>query len=226
MVAVSNFVQTAGGLTNVQLRSFCGLAEEKVMDKDRVEGSAKQVKGAVKETIGKVVGDAKLEAEGKADETEGKVQNAIGGLKDAVRDAAKKSPDPRSQPRPVGVDRFPGRVVAMPAKIALGRLGLGDARLPYAAVERLQRLARMITLVGDQHAGLVLARREADLAEIARGDFESRRKRRRVAFVGRMDRRRHHDARVEIDRVLGLVGQMRRPVLHSGDLRLGVGRAL
>jgi len=28
--------------------------EEKVMDKDRVAGSAKQVKGAVKETIGKV----------------------------------------------------------------------------------------------------------------------------------------------------------------------------
>ena len=71
-------------------RSFCGIAEEKVMDKDRVEGSAKQVKGAVKEAIGKVVGDAKLEAEGKADKTEGKVQNAVGGLKDAVRDAAKK----------------------------------------------------------------------------------------------------------------------------------------
>jgi uncharacterized protein YjbJ (UPF0337 family) len=35
------------------------------MDKDRVEGSAKQVKGAVKEAVGKVVGDAKLEAEGK-----------------------------------------------------------------------------------------------------------------------------------------------------------------
>ncbi len=60
------------------------------MDKDRVEGSAKQVKGAVKETIGKVVGDAKLEAEGKADKGEGKVQNAIGGLKDAVQDAVKK----------------------------------------------------------------------------------------------------------------------------------------
>src|SRR5271166_1590964 len=114
----------------------------------------------------------------------------------------------------------------MPAKIALGRLGLGDARLPYAAIERLQSVARMIALVGDQHAGLVLARREADLAEIARSDFEGRRKRRRVAFVGRMDRRRHHDAGVEIDRVLGLVGQMRRPILHPGDLRLGVGRAL
>ena len=60
------------------------------MDKDRVEGSAKQVKGAVKETIGKVVGDAKLEAEGKADKTAGKLQNAIGGLKDAARDAVKK----------------------------------------------------------------------------------------------------------------------------------------
>ena len=60
------------------------------MDKDRVEGSAKRVKGAIKETIGKVVGDAKLEAEGKADKTEGKLQNAIGGLKDAARDAVKK----------------------------------------------------------------------------------------------------------------------------------------
>ena len=60
------------------------------MDKDRIEGSAKQVKGVVKETIGKVVGDAKLESEGKADKAEGKVQNAIGGFKHAVRDAVKK----------------------------------------------------------------------------------------------------------------------------------------
>jgi uncharacterized protein YjbJ (UPF0337 family) len=64
--------------------------EERIMDKVRVAGSAKQVKGAAKETIGKVVGDSKLEAEGKADKAEGKVQNAIGGLKDAVRDAVKK----------------------------------------------------------------------------------------------------------------------------------------
>jgi len=60
------------------------------MDKDRVTGSAKQVKGAIKETIGKVVGDSKLEAEGKADKAEGNMQNAIGGLKDAVGDAVKK----------------------------------------------------------------------------------------------------------------------------------------
>jgi len=60
------------------------------MDNDRVAGSAKQVKGAVKEAVGKVVGDSKLEAEGNADKAEVKVQNAIGGLKDAVRDAVKK----------------------------------------------------------------------------------------------------------------------------------------
>ena len=59
------------------------------MDKDRVAGSAKQVKGAVKQAVGKVTGDAKLESEGKADKIEGKVQNAIGGLKDTVKDALK-----------------------------------------------------------------------------------------------------------------------------------------
>ena len=52
------------------------------MDKDRVEGAAKQAKGKLKETVGKVTGDAKTEAEGKADKTEGKVQNTVGGIKD------------------------------------------------------------------------------------------------------------------------------------------------
>jgi uncharacterized protein YjbJ (UPF0337 family) len=55
------------------------------MDKDRIAGSAKEVKGAVKQMVGKAVGDAKLESEGKADKIEGKVQNAIGGLKDTLR---------------------------------------------------------------------------------------------------------------------------------------------
>jgi len=55
------------------------------MDKDRIEGSAKQAKGAVKEVAGKVTGDAKLEAEGRSDKAAGKVQNAVGGLKDTLR---------------------------------------------------------------------------------------------------------------------------------------------
>jgi len=56
-----------------------------MIDKDRVEGSAEQAKGKVKEWTGKAVGDKKLEADGKADQVKGKVQNAVGGLKDALR---------------------------------------------------------------------------------------------------------------------------------------------
>ena len=59
------------------------------MDKDRIEGAANQAKGAIKEAAGKLTGDAKLKAEGEADKTKGKVQNAIGGAKDALRDASR-----------------------------------------------------------------------------------------------------------------------------------------
>jgi uncharacterized protein YjbJ (UPF0337 family) len=55
------------------------------MNKDRIAGSAKQTKGAIKEAAGKILGDAKLTAEGKSDKFEGKVQNAIGGVKDALK---------------------------------------------------------------------------------------------------------------------------------------------
>ena len=53
------------------------------MDKDRIAGSANQAKGAIKQVAGKVTGDAKLQAEGSADKAAGKVQNAVGGAKDA-----------------------------------------------------------------------------------------------------------------------------------------------
>lgn len=59
------------------------------MDKDRIEGIAKQVTGSIKETIGKITGDAKSEAAGKAEKVEGKVQNSVGGAKDTVRDVLK-----------------------------------------------------------------------------------------------------------------------------------------
>ena len=55
------------------------------MDKDRIEGSAKQAKGKVKEVAGKVTGDSKLEGEGKADQVAGKVQNTVGGIKDTLK---------------------------------------------------------------------------------------------------------------------------------------------
>jgi len=61
-----------------------------IMDKDRIAGTAKEVKGSVKQAVGKVIGDAKLQSDGKAEQTEGKIQNAIGGMKDTVRDMLKK----------------------------------------------------------------------------------------------------------------------------------------
>ena len=59
------------------------------MDKDRIEGASKQVMGSIKEAVGTLIGDAKLKSDGAADKVEGKVQNAIGGVKDTLRDALK-----------------------------------------------------------------------------------------------------------------------------------------
>ncbi len=55
-------------------------------DNDRIEGAAKNMGGKVKEAAGKVTGDEKLKAEGRADQVEGKVQNTVGGIKDALNE--------------------------------------------------------------------------------------------------------------------------------------------
>jgi uncharacterized protein YjbJ (UPF0337 family) len=59
------------------------------MDKERIKGAAQQAKGELKETAGKVLGDAKLQAEGMVDKAVGKIRSAVGGMKDSVREAAK-----------------------------------------------------------------------------------------------------------------------------------------
>ncbi len=60
-----------------------------MVDENRVEGAWDKVKGNVKEGIGKVTGDEKMEAEGKADQVKGKTESTVGGVKDSVRDATK-----------------------------------------------------------------------------------------------------------------------------------------
>jgi uncharacterized protein YjbJ (UPF0337 family) len=55
------------------------------MNKDRIAGTAKEIKGSVKKTVGKATGDAKLQSEGEAEKIEGTVQKAVGGLKDALK---------------------------------------------------------------------------------------------------------------------------------------------
>ena len=58
------------------------------MDKDRSAGIGHQIKGAVKEGVGKITGNEQTEAEGVAEKTGGKVQEGVGKGKDAVRDVA------------------------------------------------------------------------------------------------------------------------------------------
>jgi uncharacterized protein YjbJ (UPF0337 family) len=55
------------------------------MDKDRIEGSATNLGGKLKEGAGKVTGDEKLQNEGVVDQVKGKVQNVVGGIKDAIK---------------------------------------------------------------------------------------------------------------------------------------------
>lgn len=54
-------------------------------DHDRIEGAGKNLGGKAKEAAGKMTGDEKLKADGRADQVEGKVQNAVGGIKDTLR---------------------------------------------------------------------------------------------------------------------------------------------
>lgn len=56
------------------------------MDRDRIEGAARQLKGTFKLIAGKILGDAKLVADGKDDKAKGAAQNAIGGAKDTIKD--------------------------------------------------------------------------------------------------------------------------------------------
>ncbi len=66
-----------------------------MVDRDRVEGAAKNLGGKVKEAAGKLTGDEKLKNEGRADQVAGKVQNVAGGLKDKVREHLDKDDDER-----------------------------------------------------------------------------------------------------------------------------------
>jgi uncharacterized protein YjbJ (UPF0337 family) len=60
------------------------------MDKNRIDGLAKEAKGSIKEAIGKLTGNAATEAEGKIERTAGKAQAEAGKGIDAAKDALKK----------------------------------------------------------------------------------------------------------------------------------------
>jgi uncharacterized protein YjbJ (UPF0337 family) len=60
------------------------------MDREHVKGAADKAKGAAKDTVGKMTGDTKMQAEGKLDKAKGAAHNVAGDVKDATRDATDK----------------------------------------------------------------------------------------------------------------------------------------
>jgi uncharacterized protein YjbJ (UPF0337 family) len=59
------------------------------MDKDRIRGAAQKIKGNVENAVGKLMGNKKLETEGKVDTAVGALRSATGNAKDTIRDAIK-----------------------------------------------------------------------------------------------------------------------------------------
>jgi uncharacterized protein YjbJ (UPF0337 family) len=57
------------------------------VDKEHLKGAAEKAKGAVKEGVGKAVGDKELESDGKIDKAKGEAHRAAGDVKDAVKKA-------------------------------------------------------------------------------------------------------------------------------------------
>jgi uncharacterized protein YjbJ (UPF0337 family) len=58
------------------------------MDTDRINGKMDDIAGRAKRQVGEWTGDTETQAEGAAQQVKGKVENAWGKTKDAVRDAA------------------------------------------------------------------------------------------------------------------------------------------
>ena len=55
------------------------------MNNEHVKGAAEKGEGKVKEAVGHVTGDRKLENEGKVDQVKGAVHSAAGDVKDAAK---------------------------------------------------------------------------------------------------------------------------------------------
>jgi uncharacterized protein YjbJ (UPF0337 family) len=62
-----------------------------MMDKEHAKGAVDKTKGAVKDAVGGLTGDSRLQAEGKVDKAKGAVRQKVGDAKDAARDAIDKA---------------------------------------------------------------------------------------------------------------------------------------
>jgi len=61
------------------------------MEKEQITGKADELKGKVKQGIGKATNNPNLQGEGVVDETKGKAKQAYGDVKDTIKHADKKT---------------------------------------------------------------------------------------------------------------------------------------
>ena len=61
------------------------------INKDQIKGRVSEAEGKLKEVVGRVVGNDKLEVKGKVQEIAGKAQAQVGDAKKALQDGLKKN---------------------------------------------------------------------------------------------------------------------------------------
>lgn len=61
------------------------------MDKQHIKGAIDKAKGAIKDTIGKAIGDTGMQIDGKVDKVKGEGRQMVGDAKDALREADKEA---------------------------------------------------------------------------------------------------------------------------------------
>ena len=83
------------------------------IDSGRVRGIVNQFRGALKQSVGSLVGNAKMQSDGVAEQRAGKVQNAAGSDRDVERDVERAAAqsrevplDPGGKPEPINPEPF------------------------------------------------------------------------------------------------------------------------
>jgi uncharacterized protein YjbJ (UPF0337 family) len=79
------------------------------MNKDRVEGKMKDVAGRAERQAGEWTDNEKMQVHGTAKQAEGKVQNAVGKLKDAGKEALKQREEDEKAEKAAVEDNRAGR---------------------------------------------------------------------------------------------------------------------
>lgn len=72
------------------------------MDPNRIKGVGKEIKGEVKDTVGKVTGNKQQQIEGKIDKGVGKVQDTYGRAKDELKDQIRHHQDRQGRSERMG----------------------------------------------------------------------------------------------------------------------------